>query len=173
MHQYYATNRRIDADELERRRPEVEGFPLLASVFHRLEIVSWLGDTDRNNDLWETINNSRNHLQATLAQLVLSYNMLPADCDESISESLKKQIAHTLGLNFEVKQLKSYGSENQFTEFKSSLVYPARKRNEKSSGRPRSPAICDTQDNCSFHELGRRYTLYRCQRQDPLRGRPV
>lgn len=136
MHQYYATNRRIDADELERRRPEVEGFPLLASVFHRLEIVSWLGDTDRNNDLWETINNSRNHLQATLAQLVLSYNMLPVDCDESISESLKKQIAHTLGLNFEVKQLKSYGSENQFTEFKSSLVYPARKRNEKVAADP-------------------------------------
>lgn len=136
MHQFYATNRRIDADELERWRPEVDGYPLLEIVFHRLELVSWLGDTEHNADLWETINNSRNHLETSLAQLVLSYNMLPAGCEEHIAEALKKQIAQTLGLNFEVRQLKSYGSENQFTEFKSSLVYPARKKNEKVAAEP-------------------------------------
>ncbi len=138
LHQYYATNRRIDAEELERWRPEVEGFPLLEVVFHRLEIVSWLGDSDRNQNLWDTINNGRNHLEINLAQLVLSYNMLPQGCDDSISSALKIQIAHTLGLNFEVRQLKSYGSENQFTEFKSSLVYPARKKNEKVEANPKA-----------------------------------
>ena len=137
LHQFYATNRRVDAEELEKFRPDVEGYPLLGLVFHRLEIVSWLGDSDHNNDLWETITNSRNHLETSLAQLVLSYNMLPhGEEDDAISEGLKKKIAQTLGLNFEVRQLKSYGSENQFTEFKSSLVYPASGKKDKNAADP-------------------------------------
>lgn len=137
LHQYYATNRRIDAEELEKFREDVEGYPLLEVVFHRLEIVSWLGDSDHNTDLWNTVTNQRNHLETTLAQLVLSYNMLPYSADDTtVAEGLKKQIAHTLGLNFEAHRLKSYGSENQFIEFKSSLVYPARSKKEKNDADP-------------------------------------
>ena len=132
LHEFYAKNSRIDADELERYRSEVEGYPLLQLVFHRLEIVSWLGDAEHNADLWNTLATSRNHLETTLAQLVMSYNMLPnPKADDGVSESLKKQIAQTLGLNFEMNQLKSYGRENNFNEFKSSLVYPPKKKNEK------------------------------------------
>ncbi len=131
LHQFYATNSRIDADELEQLRSQVEGFPFLEMVFHRLEIVSWLGDTDRNTELWETVNNRRNLMETSLAQLVLSYNMLPPGADDTVAKGLKKQIAQTLGLTIEMRQLKSYGNENQFTEFKSSLVFPARKKNEK------------------------------------------
>lgn len=131
LHQFYATNRRIDADELERFRPEVAGYPLLEVVFHRLEIVSWLGDADHNTDLWQTIEKGRNLLETNLARLVLSYNMLPDNSygteDNNVSEGLKSKIAGMLGVNFEARQLKSYGTENQFIEFKSSLVYPARK----------------------------------------------
>lgn len=131
MHQFYATNRRVDADELELYRPKVQGYPMLEVVFHRLEIVSWLGDSDRNDDLWQTINKQRNLLESNLARLVLSYNMLPptadGDIDKDVSEGLKSKIAKMLGVNFEARQLKSYGRENQFIEFKSSIVYPARK----------------------------------------------
>lgn len=135
LHQFYAKNLRVDREELEKHRAEVAGFPLLEMVFHRLELVSWLGNTERNADLWATISNDRNHLETTLAQLVLSFNMLPASAaDDSIAENLKKRIAHTLGLNYEARQLKNYGNENLFTEFKSSLVYPA--RNNKDKGLP-------------------------------------
>lgn len=131
MHQFYATNRRVDADELELYRPKVSGYPLLEVVFHRLEIVSWLGDSDRNGDLWQTVNMQRNLLESNLARLVLSYNMLPAsadgEADRLVSDGLKSKIARMLGVNYEARQLKSYGRENQFIEFKSSLVYPARK----------------------------------------------
>lgn len=136
LHQFYATNNRIDAEELEGLRSQVAGFPFLEMVFHRLEIVSWLGDTDRNPELWETVNLHRNHLETSLAQLVLSYNMLPPQADETVVKGLKKQIAKTLGLTVEMHQLKWYGNENQFTEFKSSLVFPARKKNEKVAADP-------------------------------------
>jgi len=141
MHQFYATNRRVDANELELYRPKVHGYPMLEVVFHRLEIVSWLGDTDRNDDLWQTINKQRNLLESNLARLVLSFNMLPpggeTDNDQSVSEGLKSKIAKMLGVNFEARQLKSYGQENQFIEFKSSIVYPARKyKHEKLKADP-------------------------------------
>ena len=141
MHQFYATNRRVDAEELELYRPKVQGYPLLEVVFHRLEIVSWLGDSDRNDDLWKTITMQRNLLESNLARLVLSYNMLPpvaeGDNDQGVSEGLKSKIAKMLGVNFEARQLKSYGQENQFIEFKSSIVYPARKfKHEKLKADP-------------------------------------
>lgn len=140
MHQFYATNRRIDADELEQYRSRVAGYPLLEVVFHRLEIVSWLGDTDRNNDLWETVTAQRNLLESNLARLVLSYNMLPDSADDTqtaVNEGLKSKIARMLGVNFEARHLKSYGRENQFIEFKSSIVYPARKfKHEKVKADP-------------------------------------
>ena len=129
LHQFYATNSRIDADELETLRPKVAGRPLLEIMFHRLEIVSWLGRADNDSLLWETVNASRNNLENTLARLVLAYNMLPdgEHGDPTVSRGLKLKIAGLLGVNFERTNLKSYGRENQFVEFKSSIVYPARK----------------------------------------------
>ncbi len=129
QHQFYASNSRVDAAELESRRAEADLSPLLQIIFHRLEIVSWLGDSSRNESLWATISKPRNNLENTLARMVLSYNMLPEEGREenTIAKGLKAEIARLLGVNFEPRVLKSYGSENQFVEFKSSIVYPARK----------------------------------------------
>lgn len=129
QYQFYASNSRVDSSELEARRVEVASSPLLQIIFHRLEIVSWMGDSSRNDSLWDTINSPRNGLENTLARMVLSYNMLPEEGrdENSIAKGLKTEIARLLGVNFEPRVLKSYGSENQFVEFKSSIVYPARK----------------------------------------------
>ncbi len=138
LHQFYATNRRVDSDELEKFRSEVIGYPMLEVVFHRLEIVSWLGDVDRNDELWETVKAGRNLLESNLARLVLSVNMLPdgGSSDDALAEGLKTKIAQMLGVNFEARQLKSYGRENQFIEFKSSIVFPACKKGEKVKADP-------------------------------------
>lgn len=129
MHQFYAANSRIDAAELMEYSARVESSPVLQIIFHRLEIVSWMGDESRNDMLWHTISTPRNDLENTLARLVLSYNMLPADTRQSsdLAKGLKNEIARMLGVNTELPTLKSYGSENQFVEFKSSIVYPARR----------------------------------------------
>lgn len=129
LHQFYAANSRIDADELENYRSEVSGSPLLEMMFHRLETVSWLGKPEYCPQLWDTVNRSSNNLENTLARLVLSYNMLSeTEPDDSpVARGLKTKIAGLLGVNYERTNLKSYGRENQFVEFKSSIVYPARK----------------------------------------------
>lgn len=139
LHQYYATNNRIDIEQLVKMRPAVEGLPMLEIIYHRIEVVSWLDNPDRNPDLWNTINSPRNDLETSLARLVLSYNMLPkdSDADNELAKKLKKKIASLLGINFEQKTLKNYGSENQFIEFKSSIVYPARKnQDDKNEANP-------------------------------------
>jgi len=137
LHQFYAKNRKVDADELEQFRPLVSGFPMLEIIFHRLEIVSWLGSVAHNSDLWETINASRNNLENTLARMVLSYNMLPEQepADSPIAQGLKSKIAGLLGVNFERTTLKNYGPEGQYVEFKTSIVYPPR-RNKTDSMEP-------------------------------------
>ncbi|MDO4319273.1 MAG: ATP-binding protein [Bacteroidales bacterium] len=129
LHQFYAKNRKVDADELEQFRPLVNGYPMLEIIFHRLEIVSWLGCAEHNADLWETINASRNNLENTLARMVLSYNMLPDDdiAENPIALGLKSRIAELLGVNFERTTLKNYGPEGQYVEFKTSIVYPPRR----------------------------------------------
>lgn len=129
LHQFYATNSRIDADELETYRSRVQGNPLLEIMFRRLETVSWLGKPETCAELWQRANNPRNELEDKLARMVLAYNMLPEGqpADDPIARGLKAKIAALLGVNFERPNLKSYGRENQFVEFKSSIVYPARK----------------------------------------------
>lgn len=129
LHQYYATNQRIDPQELDQYRGRASRMPLLSIVFHRLEIVSWLGDESRNDTLWTTVREPRNEPEGNLARLVLSFNMIPAEnrADSEIARGLKAEIARALGVNSGSEQLRSYGSENQFVEFKSSIVYPARR----------------------------------------------
>lgn len=133
LHQFYATNSRVDADELEIYRDKVSGFPLLEIMFKRLEIVSWLGNSGRTEELWTATNIARNKLEVTLARLVLSFNMLAlsGEGDSDAAKGIKNKIAALLGVNSESKRLKYYGSETQYVEFKSSLVFPARKRGDE------------------------------------------
>lgn len=132
QHQYYADNTRIDADSLDRLAPAVEGRPMLERIFTRLRIVSWLGDIDRMPDLQAYIDAPRNELEGTLAKLVGSYNLLASGAIEDTDSLrfIKKRIAELLGVNSETHHLKHYGSESQYVEFKSSLVFPARKKGQ-------------------------------------------
>ena len=142
LHQFYATNSRIDADDLEQYSALIAGQPMLELMYKRLQIVSRLGDTSFNDELWHIIQNARNNLEVTLARLVLSYNMVTGDNaaaadDTNVSKGIKAKIASLLGVNNETKRLKYYGSETQYVEFKSSLVFTARRfPNEKIEPNP-------------------------------------
>lgn len=94
----------------------------------RLQIVAALGDSENNTALWETINKSNIEAEAELAQMVLSYNLLyDMNHDDPAASSIKEMIAKKLNVSSEQRDLKYYGSESQYVEFKSSLVYPAQK----------------------------------------------
>lgn len=127
LHQYFAKNNRIDADELENLRSATSGDPLLSMIFRRLELVSWLGRTERNEELYANCNSAANELEGSIASMVLSYNLVQASDsgDSSISSTIRGKIMEKLNVNNETKRGKYYGSESKYLEFKTSLVYLA------------------------------------------------
>lgn len=127
LHQYFEPNNCMDSEKLEALRDEVAGDPLLELIFHRLEMVSWLKDTDRNEALYKSAQNPQDELEGTLARLILSYNMLCANPDgtENIAKSILDQIKDKLNVNTENRTRKYYGSESKYLEFKTSMVYCA------------------------------------------------
>ena len=133
QHQFYADNTRIDADSLDALEQSARRWALTERMFTRLRIVSLLGDPDSLPRLAPYVEAPRNELEGTLARLVSSYNMLAAAGTVDDIDSLrfiKKRIADLLGVNNETHHLKHYGSESQYVEFKSSLVFPALKKGE-------------------------------------------
>ncbi len=127
LHQYYATNSRIDPEKLEALQSEALADPLLRLIYHRLEMVSWLDRPDRIPELYRTVNEPANELEGSIARLVLSYNMLHnTDSDAAdFTNEIKQQIMHKLNVNNETRRGKYYGSESKYLEFKTSIVYPA------------------------------------------------
>lgn len=127
LHQYYATNSRIDADKLEKLHNSALADPLLGMIYHRLELVSWLDKPEHNSDLYSTASEPGSELEGTIARMVLSYNMIHASdsSDSGIASSIKTKIMEKLNVNNETRPGKYYGSESKYLEFKTSIVYPA------------------------------------------------
>lgn len=129
QHRYYAANKRVDKDALEGLREICRTDPMLAMIFHRLELVSWLGSPEHNADLFETVAAPSSELEGSLARMVLSYNMMNSldnlGDNNAIASTLKDKIMEKLNVNSETRQGKYYGSESKYLEFKTSLVYPA------------------------------------------------
>lgn len=128
LHQYFASNSRIDAEKLDELEARVDGDPLLRMIFHRLQMVSWLGRDMFNAELYKTASDPASELEGSIARMVLSYNMLKSsedDADSSIASEIKQQIMKRLNVNNETRRGKYYGSESKYLEFKTSIVYPA------------------------------------------------
>ncbi len=134
LHQYYATNSRIDEDKLQALETQSLTDPLLKMIYHRLEMVSWLGRDDRISELYKTVTHPSNELEGSIARMVLSYNMLNSSeniAGNNIASEIKQQIMKKLNVNNETRQSKYYGSESKYLEFKTSIVYTANAPGEK------------------------------------------
>ncbi len=128
LHQHYAKNKSIYIEDINKILDNANGSTYIKRMADRLQIVAALGDSYCNTKLWETINNSNIEAEAELAQMVLSYNLLyEMNHDDPAASSIKEMIAKKLNVSSEQRDLKYYGSESQYVEFKSSLVYPAQK----------------------------------------------
>lgn len=138
LHQFYAKNKRISPDDIEAVKALAPSSTLIRRMARRLSIVACLGNDDANAALWEDIRASVSDTDSQLAQMVLSYNFLTKiDPEDHTATGIKERIAQLLNVNTEQHTLKYYGSESQYVEFKSSIVYPARKgRAGTSAGDP-------------------------------------
>lgn len=127
QHQYYAANSRIDAEQLEQLHSLLHNDPFLAMIYHRLEMVSWLGRPERNASLFATVGAPANELEGSIARMVLSYNMMQTQDDDgdTIAASLKDRIMSKLNVNSQTRRGTYYGRESKYLEFKTSTVYVA------------------------------------------------
>ncbi|MDE6098106.1 MAG: ATP-binding protein, partial [Muribaculaceae bacterium] len=127
LHVDFADNRMVNIGTLEKYRPLIKPGSLAERIFRRMELVSWLGNPERNQDLWEQSQRPDSELEGKFARMVLSYNMLVASSlqENDYARRIKDDISALLKVNNERISLKYYGCESQYTEFKSSLVFCA------------------------------------------------
>lgn len=128
LHDFYASNKRIDASELRKLADDSARMPMLSNLYKRLEMVSWMDNDSHNNELYQVIGDEdATELERTIARMVLSYNMMQqaSDNPSEIAKTLKTEIGNALDVVSDTRLGKYYGSESKFIEFKTSLVYPA------------------------------------------------
>lgn len=128
--QEFSRNRRLDYDVVDAFESQVKNSPMLERLYTRIKIVSDLDSNHNTPGLWEIHQNPRNETEGKLASLVLSYNMLPQELEESKKQILN-EISTLLNINNAISTAKYYGDESQTIEFKSSLIFSS-----KSGSRP-------------------------------------
>lgn len=129
LYQSFDKNRQIFHTDIEHVLDLAPQSPLIQNLCQRLQIVASLGNPADNSILWDVVHAPDvSDSFKELAQMVLSYNFLhELNPDDDSAVHIKDRIARMLNVVSEQHDLKYYGSESQYVEFKSSLVYPAAK----------------------------------------------
>lgn len=129
LYQSFDKNRQIFHTDIEHVLTLAPESRIIDALCRRLQIVASLGNPSDNATLWEIVHDPDDaESYKELAQMVLSYNFLDElNHDDESAARIKDNIAKMLNVVTEQRDLKYYGSESQYVEFKSSLVYPAAK----------------------------------------------
>ena len=144
--QDFSRNRRLDYNLVDEFEERVQHSPMLERLYTRIKIVSDIESNQNTPWLWEIRQNPRNETEGKLASLVLSYNMLPKELEESRKQILN-EISSLLNINNAISTTKYYGDESQTVEFKSSMVYTA---NSGTRPDPKAQMTELTEIICSF-----------------------
>ena len=123
--QEFSRNRRLDYNVVDAFESRVKNYPMLERLYTRIKIVSDIDSNHNSPGLWNLRQNPRNETEGKLASLVLSYNMLPKELEESRKQILN-EISTLLNINNAISTSKYYGDESQTIEFKSSLIFSSR-----------------------------------------------
>lgn len=101
---------------------------VLRNRFRQLQIVSFIGKPEYNQELWDASRDSDSSI-SELASLVLSYNFMTSTNMDSQATDIHNRIKQTLRLKGYESGLKMYGTgiEDKTTEYKTSIVYLADK----------------------------------------------
>ncbi len=104
-------------------------YPDLMSRLTQIRIVNQLDNHSQGEFLWKLSTQTVNKKEMTLAQLVLAYNLLAYNNVVDIRKELKKRIYDLIGVEMRTDNKLVVAVENQFTELKTSIIYPADKEN--------------------------------------------
>lgn len=129
MFQSFAINGIVNNDELLEQSKingdMIAAYPLLQTRVLELQTIGCLDDADRNPFLWQVLSTTTNERLRTIVQLVLSYNMLIGFSMFEQKEAIRSKLNEILNIDMKTSRPVYFGREDQYTEFKTSLVYPA------------------------------------------------
>lgn len=129
MLQQFAINGKVDNKKLY-EQGEVNGdmirnYPLLQTRLTELQCISSMDHPERNDFLWEVANTSATRRLAQIARLCLTYNMLQGFSLHEEREAIHNKLNQILNIEMKTERPRYFGHEDQHTEFKTSLVFPA------------------------------------------------
>lgn len=130
--QLFVINGQVDVKLLKERREAcgkmLARYPLLQSDLTELMVLSGLSYPEQNTFLWKIIQQGGNDRREKLARLVLSYNLLDGFSMFKQREAMRGELDAVLNMDVGKHISYAFGREDQHTEFKTSIVYPADNR---------------------------------------------
>lgn len=127
--QQFAFNGKVDMELMKERsrvnQDTLRNFPLLQARLLEVETVSCIDHAEQNPFLWQTLQQAESERVGNLARLVLAYNLLDGFSMYEEKDHIRQQLNALLNIEIKSHELQYFGREDQYTEFKSSIVYPA------------------------------------------------
>lgn len=94
-------------------------------LYHKVHVLTCLGISSRNADLWDRLQESPYRDVRDLCRAVLAYNLLGDGFQEKASrDQLMGRISSMLGIEMSAADAAVIGYESGSLEFKTSIVYP-------------------------------------------------
>lgn len=119
----------IDDDRLHRllndNKDFVASYPDIETRLTQLRIINNIDKSFKEDWLWEIARDNTEETTSHLARLVLSYNMLDRSNVYEVRRALHRKIYQLMGLNIQLPESMFVAEEDQFTELKTSIIYPA------------------------------------------------
>lgn len=120
---------KIDDDRLQKLFDDnsefISSYPDIETRLTRLRIINQLDKTWDNDWLRHTAKDKRDDTTSRLARLVLSYNMLDGTNVFEVRRTLRRKIYQLMDLKIQMPDTLKVAEEDQFTELKTSIIYPA------------------------------------------------
>lgn len=126
MLKHFETNGVIEMiGEYENMGDNLNHYQGLSTQYRRLLCVSYLQQSEHNEELWQLVQTAKDPLLCKLAKLVLTYNLSGDFKLQQTQIALHKKIRELLNIKERETDLVNFGEEGQDVEFKTSIVYPA------------------------------------------------
>ncbi len=126
---YFEKNEKINEEQLNELlnsdKRFIDSCPDIKCKLTQLEIINSLGKENKDDMVWAMMKETGDSRIKKLARLALSYNMLDGLNAYDLRKSIVRQIFQIMDLNIRLPQTTVVATEDEFTELKSSMVYPA------------------------------------------------
>ncbi|MCM1522596.1 MAG: ATP-binding protein [Muribaculaceae bacterium] len=120
---------KIDEERLSKllndNKDFVASYPDIETRLTHLRIINELDKTYKADWLWEIARDHPDETTSQLARLVLSYNMLEHSNVYEVRRTLHRKIYQLMELKAQLPESMLVAEEDQFTELKTSIIYPA------------------------------------------------